>query len=80
MECLDTTKYLKINFKKNIGSILIIVEGASYEFDILRQIFKNILHYNYIEKSRNQKNFKNYDEFIMKNNSSYHLYKKIKNI
>ena len=40
MECLDTTKSLKINFKRNIGSVLIVVEGASYEFDLLKQIFK----------------------------------------
>ena len=68
MECLDTTKSLKINFKRNIGTVLIIVEGASDEFDLLKQIFRKILHYNYIEKSRNQQNFKNYDEFVMKGN------------
>ncbi len=70
MECLDTIKSLKINFKKNIGSVLIVVEGASYEFELLKQIFRNVLHYNYIEKSRNQKNFKNYDEFVMKGNEN----------
>ncbi len=70
MECLDTTKSLKINFKRNIGSVLIVVEGASYEFALLKQIFKKILHYNYIEKSRNQQNFKNYDEFVMKGNEN----------
>lgn len=70
MECLDTIKSLKINFKRNIGSVLIVVEGASYEFDLLKQIFKEVLHYNYIEKSRNQRKFKNYDEFIMKGNEN----------
>ena len=70
MECLDTTKSLKINFKRNIGTVLIIVEGASDEFDLLKQIFRKILHYNYIEKSRNQQNFKNYDEFVMKGNEN----------
>ena len=73
MECLDTTKSLKINFKRNIGSVLIVVEGASYEFDLLKQIFRKILHYNYIEKSRNQQNFKNYDEFVMKGNENSHV-------
>ncbi len=70
MECLDTTKSLKINFKRNIGSVLIIVEGASYEFELLKQIFRNILHYNYVQKSRNEQNFKNYDEFVMKGNEN----------
>ncbi len=42
MECLDTTKSLKINFKRNIGSVLIVVEGASYEFDLLKQIFRKM--------------------------------------
>lgn len=53
MDCLDTIKSLKINLKRNIGTILIIVEGASDEFELLKQIFRNVLHYNYIEKSRN---------------------------
>lgn len=70
MDCLDTIKSLKINLKRNIGTVLIIVEGASDEFELLKHIFRNVLHYNYIEKSRNQKNFKNYDEFIMKGNEN----------
>ena len=70
MECLDTTKYLKINFKRNIGNVLIIVEGSSDEFLVLKQIFQNILHYHYIEKKRTQQNFKNYDEFVMKGNEN----------
>lgn len=32
MECHITTKSLKINLKRNIGTVLIIVEGASDEF------------------------------------------------
>lgn len=70
MECHTTTKSLKINLKRNIGTVLIIVEGARDEFDLFKQIFRKILHYNYIEKSRNQQNFKNYDEFVMKGNES----------
>ena len=57
MDCLDTIKSLKINLKRNIGTVLIIVEGASDEFGLLKHIFRNVLHYNYIEKSRNQKKF-----------------------
>lgn len=70
MDCLDTIKSLKINLKRNIGTVLIIVEGAADEFELLKQIFRKILHYNYIEKSRNQRNFKNYDEFVMKGNEN----------
>ena len=70
MDCLDTTKSLKINLKRSIGTVLIIVEGAADEFELLKQIFGKILHYNYIEKSRNQQNFKNYDEFVMKGNEN----------
>ena len=70
MDCLDTIKSLKINLKRNIGTILIIVEGASDEFELLKQIFRNVLHYNYIEKSRNQCNFRNYDEFVMSGNEN----------
>lgn len=70
MDCLDTIKSLKINLRRNIGTILIIVEGASDEFELLKQIFRKILNYNYIEKSRNQQDFKNYDEFVMKGNEN----------
>ena len=59
MECHTTTKSLKINLKRNIGTVLIIVEGARDEFALFKQIFRKILHYNYIERSRNQQNFKN---------------------
>ena len=69
MECQNTIKSLKINIKKNIGSVLIIVEGQ-FEFDLLKHIFVNILHYKYIEKSRNQKIFKSYDKFVMKGNEN----------
>lgn len=70
MDCQDTIRSLKINLKRNIGTVLIIVEGALDEFELLKQIFKKILHYNYIEKSRNQQNFKNYDEYVMKGNEN----------
>lgn len=36
MECLDITSSLKINLKRNIGTVLIIVEGEDYEFSILK--------------------------------------------
>ena len=55
MECLDTINSLKINFKRNIGTVIIIVEGEKDEFNILKRIFRDILHYRYIEKKRNKR-------------------------
>lgn len=70
MECLDTTKFLKINKKKNIGTVLMVVEGESYEFEILKRIFCQILGYNYIERKRYKTVFHSYDEFVMKGNEN----------
>lgn len=69
MDCLDTTKGLKINRKRNIGNVLIVVEGAKDEFLLFKQIFGHLLHYNYIEKSRNKEKFRVY-EFTSKGNES----------
>lgn len=68
MECQDTIKSLKINIKKKINTVVLVVEGAEYEFDLLKQIFRNILHYSLITKSRNKEKFKEYNEFIMRGN------------
>ena len=68
MECQDTIRSLKINFKKNINTIVLVVEGAKYEFDLFKQIFRNVLHYKFITKSRNQAEFKEYSEFVMRDN------------
>ena len=70
MECLDITKSLKINIKRNIGTVLIIVEGSFDEFELFKQIFNSILHYEYIEKNRNQKHFRRCTEFVMKGNKN----------
>ena len=48
MECLNTTKNLKINKNKTIGEIVVVVEGESEEFRLLKYIFTNVLDYNYI--------------------------------
>lgn len=68
MECLDTINSLKINLKKKINTIVLVVEGAEYEFELLKQIFRNILHYSLLTKSRNKHEFKEYNEFIMNGN------------
>lgn len=58
MECLTTTKFLKINPTKNVGTVVIVVEGAVDEFELFKHIFVDILHYNYIEKRRTKTKFK----------------------
>ena len=63
-------KSLKINLRKNIGTVLLVVEGSSYEFRIFKYVFQNILGYRYVQRSRNQKGFKVYDEFIMRGNEN----------
>lgn len=68
MECLDTINSLKINLKKKINTIVLVVEVAEYEFELLKQIFRNVLHYSLLTKSRNKHEFKEYNEFIMKGN------------
>lgn len=54
MECQNIAKNLKINKEKSIGEIVIVVEGESEEFKLLKHIFTNILDYNYIPLKRNK--------------------------
>lgn len=68
MECLDTINSLKINLKKKIYTVILVVEGADYEFELFKQIFRNVLHYSLVTKSRNKREFKEYNEFVMKGN------------
>ena len=70
MEYLDITKSLKIKLKKSIGTVLIVVEGAVDEFDLFDMIFRKILHYNLITKSRNKKEFREYNEYVMNDNKN----------
>lgn len=70
MECLDTTKSLKINMKKNVGPVIIVVEGASYEFKLFNAIFQKVLKYRLVTKSRNQIDYKEYNEYVMKGNEN----------
>lgn len=70
MECLDTIRSLKINFKKNVGPVVLVVEGADYEFELFNMIFRHILKYKLITKSRNQSIYKEYNEYVMKDNEN----------
>lgn len=70
MECLDTIRRLKINLKKNVGPVIIVVEGADYEFELLNAIFRRVLKYRLVVKSRNQVDFKEYNEYVMKYNEN----------
>lgn len=54
MECLNTTKNLRINKNKTIGEVVVVVEGESEEFRLLKYIFTNVLDYNYISLKRNK--------------------------
>ena len=54
MECQSTIKNLKIKKDKTISEIVIVVEGESEEFKLLKHIFTNVLDYNYIPIKRNK--------------------------
>ncbi len=67
MECQNIIKNLKINKEKNIGTIVVVVEGEEDEFRLLKHIFTEILEYNYISIKRNKII---QHEFISKNNKN----------
>lgn len=70
MECLNTIKSLKINLKKNVGTVLIVVEGSGDEFKLFKHVFVDVLHYKYIEKTRLSSKYKNYEFQSNKNINS----------
>lgn len=67
MECQNTTKNLKINKDKSIGTIVVVVEGEEDEFRLLKHIFNKVLDYDYISIKR-RKIMQN--EFRSKNNKN----------
>lgn len=54
MECQSTIKNLKINKNKTIGEIVVVVEGESEEFKLMKHIFTKVLDYNYRSIKRNK--------------------------
>lgn len=78
MECQNTTKKLKINQEKSIGRVVVVVEGESEEFKLLKHIFVDLFDYNYIPYKRNRgitdvlksKTNKNSTVFIVNTSSS----------
>lgn len=54
MECQNITKNLEINKNKSIGEVVVVVEGESEEFKLLKHIFIDILDYNYVPLKRNK--------------------------
>lgn len=52
------TNNFKINYSKNIGKVLYIVEGEKTEINVLLKVFKYILGYNVVYKKRNNTSFK----------------------
>lgn len=70
MDCLDTIKSLKINRNKNIGEVIIIVEGAKDEMDLFESIFYHTLGYRLIEKRRTMTKFRDFKEYARPQNKS----------
>lgn len=68
MNYQDTTKSLKINFNKPIGTVVLVVEGEKDEFVLFQKIFCNILHYRLITHTRRSRKFKEYNEFVSSKN------------
>ena len=58
MDYQDTIKSLKINIKRNIGTVILVVEGEEYEFKLLKKIFRDILHYRLLTKKEDKINLK----------------------
>lgn len=54
MECQNIIKNLKIDKNKSIGEVVVVVEGESEEFKLLKHIFIDILDYNYVPIKRNK--------------------------
>ena len=54
MECQNIIKNLKINKNKAIGEVVVVVEGESEEFKLLKHIFIDILDYSYVPLKRNK--------------------------
>lgn len=67
METHLTIKNLKINKNKTIGKVIIVVEGQSEEFKLLKHIFVNVLNYNYISIRRGKKEI---ERFISRENDN----------
>lgn len=70
MVCQDTISSFKINKNKNIGKVVIIVEGAVDEMRLFKRIFNDVLGYVFYEKRRTQEKFKVYDEFVKSDNDN----------
>jgi hypothetical protein len=67
MECQNIIKNLKINKDKSIGEIVVVVEGESEEFKLMKYIFTKVLDYNYVPLKRGKVMR---DEFKSKTNSN----------
>lgn len=63
-------KSLKIKLNKNIGTIVLIVEGSVDEFRVLDFVFCNVLHYSVISYSRGDKEPKEYNCYQSKKNTN----------
>ena len=58
MECQNMIKHLKINKNKQVGKVIIIVEGEDEEHKLLKHIFTKVLNYNYVSIRRGREQVK----------------------
>lgn len=63
----NTIKNLKINKEKNIGNVIVVVEGEEEEFKLLKQIFERILDYSCVYIKRGNKDKRVYKSKTNKN-------------
>lgn len=63
-----TTKSLKIKHNKSIGTVIIVVEGAVDERELLKKIFSGILHYRFIHMMRGAGKASDIDKFVSRQN------------
>lgn len=70
MQYQTTQKTFKVQENKRVGNVVIFVEGAKDEFNLLSHIFRKLLGYGIVRKTRNDRRFKFYDELINEKNHS----------
>lgn len=69
MESQLTTKNLKFNKDKNVGEVVIVVEGMKDEYSVLKHIFTEVLDYNYFPVRRGNKITERYQSKSNKNSN-----------
>lgn len=58
----------RIKHNKNIGTVILVVEGSKDEPKFLKTVLSKILHYEVIEKVRNRSTIREFTEYVSKQN------------